>query len=107
MRLRLCKNPSSEFLMQQKSWYVRMGISTTTKEFSHGYHTPACPDLLNSFPAVPLFGGFLPFKIKKKRPAHHFDFPIGEAIACGVFLGAGLIHMLGDSTQGFIKAGYS
>lgn len=34
------------------------------------------------------------------------DFPAGEAVACGVFLGAGLIHMLGDADQGFIAMGY-
>jgi zinc transporter 1/2/3 len=53
-----------------------------------------------------LMGGFLPFKIKKKyNNPHAFDFPVGESIACGVFLGAGLIHMLGDSAQGFMAAG--
>lgn len=53
---------------------------------------------------IALVAGYLPFK--KKRSSGHFDFPAGEAIACGVFLGAGLIHMLGDAAQGFIVAGY-
>lgn len=54
---------------------------------------------------IALIAGILPFK-KKHKDHDHFDFPIGEAIACGVFLGAGLIHMLGDSAQDFISAGY-
>jgi len=56
-----------------------------------------------------LIGGFFPFRIRKKYKnlnAHIFDFPIGESLACGVFLGAGLIHMLGDSAQAFIREGY-
>lgn len=32
------------------------------------------------------------------------DFPIGEALACGVFLGAGLLHMLADASKGFMAA---
>ena len=55
--------------------------------------------------AIAMIAGFLPFQ--KKRSAQPFDFPIGEAIACGVFLGAGLIHMLGDSDREFIAAGYT
>ena len=53
---------------------------------------------------ITLFAGMVPFK--KKMTTKIFDFPIGEAIACGVFLGAGLIHMLGDSASEFIAAGY-
>ncbi len=53
---------------------------------------------------IALVAGFLPFK--KKRSNTHFEFPVGEAVACGVFLGAGLIHMLGDSAQEFIHLGY-
>lgn len=55
---------------------------------------------------IALLSGIVPFK-KKHLDQRHFDFPIGEAIACGVFLGAGLIHMLSDSAQGFMAAGYS
>lgn len=53
---------------------------------------------------ITLIAGYLPFR--KKRQAKHFDFPIGEAVACGVFLGAGLIHMLGDASSEFLSAGY-
>lgn len=35
----------------------------------------------------------------------YMDFPIGEALACGVFLGAGLLHMLADASRGFLEAG--
>lgn len=34
------------------------------------------------------------------------DLPIGQALASGVFLGAGLIHMLGDSSADFITLHY-
>jgi zinc transporter 1/2/3 len=53
---------------------------------------------------ITVFAGILPFK--KKLTSPYFDFPIGEAIACGVFLGAGLIHMLGDAASEFSAAGY-
>ena len=53
---------------------------------------------------VTAVAGVLPFY--KKHGAKRFDFPAGEAIACGVFLGAGLIHMLGDAASGFAAAGY-
>jgi len=33
-------------------------------------------------------------------------YPLGEALAAGVFFGAGLIHMLGDSVGDFEEAGY-
>ncbi len=35
-----------------------------------------------------------------------FDFPIGESFASGVFLGAGLLHMLPTATRDFSNAGY-
>ena len=54
--------------------------------------------------AITCSSGLMPFK--KKLTSKHFDFAIGEAIACGVFLGAGLIHMLGDSDHEFMAAGY-
>ncbi len=50
--------------------------------------------------AVTLVAGFYPF-FRKMQTKSGSQFPIGEAIACGVFLGAGLMHMLGDSAQGF------
>lgn len=52
-----------------------------------------------------LIAGIIPFK--KKLRSCHLEFPIGEAIASGVFLGAGLIHMLGDAAQEFINQGYT
>ncbi len=53
---------------------------------------------------ITLIAGFIPFRKKLKSP--QFEFPAGEAIACGVFLGAGLIHMLGDAAEGFNELGY-
>ncbi len=44
--------------------------------------------------------GFYPFKKRIKTNQGH-DFPIGEALAAGVFLGAGLLHMLGDAASQF------
>lgn len=52
---------------------------------------------------IAIVAGYLPFK--KKHSNKHFDFPAGEALACGVFLGAGLIHMLGDAAQDFSALG--
>lgn len=43
------------------------------------------------------------FKKWKKLP---IDSPAGEALASGVFLGAGLIHLLGDGASGFISEGF-
>ncbi len=53
---------------------------------------------------ITLFAGSYPF-IKKAKSLKALDFPIGEALACGVFLGAGLIHMLGDATNIFSRNG--
>ncbi len=36
-----------------------------------------------------------------------FEFPLGESLAGGVFLGAGLLHLLPDASQEFFKAGYT
>ncbi len=52
-----------------------------------------------------LASGYLPFHRRTKNGQATNDFPFGEALACGVFLGAGLIHMLGDANMGFIEAG--
>jgi hypothetical protein len=49
--------------------------------------------------------GGIPFLLKSRNP-DAYDFPIGEALANGVFLGAGLVHMLSDSAQGFAKLGF-
>lgn len=54
--------------------------------------------------AIALIAGYVPFR--KKLSSTHLDFPIGEAIASGVFLGAGLIHMLSDAANEFSAAGY-
>ena len=44
--------------------------------------------------------------LKKIRSPSCCDFPIGEALSAGVFLGAGLLHMLSDATHSFAKQGY-
>ena len=49
--------------------------------------------------------GLYPFVRRIKGRRRH-DFPIGESLAAGVFLGAGLMHMLGDSAQVFISKGF-
>ncbi len=54
---------------------------------------------------IALVAGFIPFR--KKMHHNAMEFPSGEAIACGVFLGAGLIHMLGEAAQEFIQQGYT
>lgn len=54
---------------------------------------------------VILLAGWYPFK---KRLCHdgHFDFPIGETLATGVFLGAAMLHMLPESNAMFNTMGY-
>lgn len=54
---------------------------------------------------VTLIAGWYPFQRKKAKPQHH-DFPIGESLASGIFLGAGLLHMLNDSSRAFTQQGY-
>lgn len=54
---------------------------------------------------VILLAGWYPFK-KRLRDAH-VDFPIGETLATGVFLGAGLLHMLPEANAMFGKMGYN
>lgn len=56
--------------------------------------------------AVTISAGFYPF-FKKITSEKKFDFPIGESLAAGVFLGAGLLHMLSESANGFTANGYS
>ena len=48
-----------------------------------------------------IVSGLFPFIKRVNNPAG-FSFPIGEALANGVFLGAGMIHMLGDSASDFM-----
>ena len=55
--------------------------------------------------AVILLAGWYPFKQRLQHDAHA-DFPIGETLATGVFLGAALLHMLPESTAMFHRLGY-
>ena len=54
---------------------------------------------------VILLAGWFPFK-KRKTEAEAVDFPIGETLATGIFLGAGLLHMLPESASEFVARGY-
>jgi len=54
---------------------------------------------------VSILAGWYPF-VKKIKVQHAFDMPVAEALEGGIFLGAGLIHMLGDAAHGFFSAGY-
>lgn len=54
---------------------------------------------------VILLAGWYPFRQRVKH-AHHVDFPIGETLATGVFLGAALLHMLPEANSLFLKMGY-
>ena len=54
---------------------------------------------------VTIVAGLYPF-IKTIKTNKSHDFPIGESLASGVFLGAGLIHMLGDASGDFSDLGY-
>ncbi len=51
-----------------------------------------------------LLAGFYPF-YKRAIEGSSFEFPIAEALASGVFLGAGLLHMLGDASHQWSKLG--
>jgi solute carrier family 39 (zinc transporter), member 1/2/3 len=54
-----------------------------------------------------ILAGVIPFIKRHKSCCDHGpEFPIGEAIACGVFLGAGLIHMLSDASASFHELNY-
>ena len=54
---------------------------------------------------VILLAGWYPFK-KRLRKEEHFDFPVGETLATGVFLGAALLHMMPESNALFHTMGY-
>ena len=56
--------------------------------------------------ALTLFSGFYPFIKKLKEGDKPFDFRSAESLACGVFLGAGLLHMLGEASNLFNNLGY-
>ena len=55
--------------------------------------------------AVILLAGWYPFK-RRLSGEEHFDFPIGETLATGVFLGAAMLHMLPESNAMFNTMGY-
>lgn len=52
-----------------------------------------------------IVAAWIPFKRRWSTP-HGHHFPVGEALAAGVFLGAGLIHMLSHSAIEYDKLGY-
>ena len=53
-----------------------------------------------------LFAGVYPFRKRVKEHEHPFDFRSAESLACGVFLGAGLLHMLNEASMLFHDRGY-
>ncbi|KTC87512.1 MULTISPECIES: ZIP family metal transporter [Legionella] len=55
---------------------------------------------------VILLAGWYPFR-KRVKDDKHIDFPVGETLATGVFLGAALLHMLPESNALFLEMGYS
>lgn len=54
---------------------------------------------------VTWLAGWYPFRHKKKYSTH-FELPVGETLATGVFLGAALMHMLPEAHQSFYNLGY-
>ncbi|KTD25653.1 MULTISPECIES: ZIP family metal transporter [Legionella] len=54
---------------------------------------------------VILLAGWYPFK-KRVKDDTHLDFPVGETLATGVFLGAALLHMLPEANALFLEMGY-
>lgn len=55
---------------------------------------------------VTLLAGWYPFKKRIASTHHHFDVPIGDTLATGVFLGAALLHMLPESSAEFRQMGF-
>jgi zinc transporter ZupT len=55
---------------------------------------------------VILLAGWYPFKKRKSNKEEYVDFPIGETLATGVFLGAALMHMLPEANTLFQDMGY-
>jgi len=55
--------------------------------------------------AVTLIAGWYPFYRRISDDAH-FDLPIGDTLATGVFLGAALLHMLPEAASEFREMGY-
>ncbi len=67
------------------------------------------PSLLKIFFALSILitiglAGWYPFRKRQKK--EHLDFPFGETLATGVFLGAGLLHLLPESSSMFMHLGY-
>ena len=58
-----------------------------------------------SISIVILLAGWYPFK--KRLSDAHVDFPVGETLATGVFLGAALLHMLPEANAMFVRMGYN
>lgn len=56
--------------------------------------------------SVILLAGWYPFKKRAHQEENHMDFPIGETLATGVFLGAALLHMLPEANSLFTQLGY-
>lgn len=54
---------------------------------------------------VIIIAGWYPFK-KRATSDHHVDFPIGETLATGVFLGAAILHMLPEANTLFVERGF-
>lgn len=59
----------------------------------------------SSISIIILMAGWYPFR-KRLRDGEHVDFPLGETLATGVFLGAALLHMLPESNSLFAALGY-
>lgn len=55
---------------------------------------------------VIILAGWYPFKKRLHQQNEHIDFPIGETLATGIFLGAALMHMLPDANHLFNEMGY-
>lgn len=45
--------------------------------------------------------------LKQRVRSSIIDVPMAEALAAGVFLGAGLLHMLGDAAADFVRLGHN
>jgi zinc transporter ZupT len=55
---------------------------------------------------VTLIAGWYPYRKKIASSHHHYDLPIGETLATGVFLGAALLHLLPEAASEFHHLGY-
>lgn len=55
--------------------------------------------------AVIIIAGWYPFKNRQKKG--HLDFPIGETLATGVFLGAAMLHLLPEADNMLRKMNYN